>query len=100
MLTDAINLFACEPRNHLLSEREDNEAFCLAELRKQYAVYFPDGGAVKLDVFTATGLLQVRWLDINRSTWQPTRTVSGGEALKLKAPGKGHWVAVLISINS
>ncbi len=100
MLADTINLFVCEPRNNLLSEREDNEAYCLAELRRQYAVYFPDGGAVQLDVSAATGSLQVRWLDINRSTWQTPRTVSGGGTLELKAPGKGHWVAVLINMDS
>jgi hypothetical protein len=95
-----MNLFVCEPRNNLLSEREDNEAFCLAELRRQYAVYFPDGGAVQLDVSAASGSLQIRWLDINRSTWQPPRTVPEGGTLKLEAPGQGHWVAVVINMVS
>ncbi len=65
-LTQAMNVFACASRNDLLSERSSNEAYCLAEPGKQYAVYFPDGGAVKLDVSKAKGPLQVRWLDVNR----------------------------------
>jgi len=54
-------------------------------------VYFPDGGAVKLDVSEARGNLQVRWLDIARSTWQEPQTVDGGGTLELRTPGKGHW---------
>ena len=96
MLTDAMNVFVCEPRNDLLSDRSPNEAFCLAELGRQYAVYFPDGGAVKLDVSTAKGTLQVRWLHIDRNTWQEPQTVAGGGTLELKTPGKGHWAALIL----
>jgi hypothetical protein len=96
MLTDAMNVFVCEPRNDLLSDRQPNEAYCLAEPGRQYAVYFPDGGGVKLDVSVAEGALQVRWLDIHRSTWQEPQTVDGGGALELKAPGKGHWAVLIV----
>jgi hypothetical protein len=95
LLTDAMNVFVCEPRNDLLSDRSPNEAYCLAELGRQYAVYFPDGGAVKLDVSAAKGPLQVRWLDIDRNTWQEPQTVAGGGTLELKTPGPGQW-AVLV----
>jgi pimeloyl-ACP methyl ester carboxylesterase len=44
LLTDAMNVFVCEPRNDLLGDRSPNEAYCLAEPGRQYAVYFPDGG--------------------------------------------------------
>lgn len=96
MLTDAMNVFECEPRNELLGDRQPNEAYCLAEPGRQYAVYFPGGGSVKLDVSQAQGALQVRWLDIDRSTWQEPQTVDGGGTLQLKTPGKGSWAAVAL----
>jgi len=95
MLTDAMNVFVCEPRNDLLSERSPNEAYCAAEPGRQYAVYFPAAGQVKLDVSEASGTLQTRWLDIGRSAWQEPQTIEGGAILDLKTPGKGHW-AVLV----
>ena len=96
-LTEAMNVFACEPRTDLLSELLPNEAYCLAEAGRQYAVYFPDGGAVKLDVSKAQGPLQVRWLDVSRSAWQDSRTVEGGGILALKTPGTGHWAVLVLA---
>ncbi len=104
MLTDAMRVFACEPHNDLLTGRGDNEAYCLAEPGKQYAVYFPDGGAVSLDVpdggavsldIPATeGMLTIQWLDIGSSAWLEPESASG-EILQLRAPGVGHWVALI-----
>lgn len=97
MLTDAMNVFVCTPRNDLLGERSSNEAFCLAELGRQYAVYFPDGGQVRLDISAAKQSLQVRWLDISRSTWQEPQTVDGGGTWELRTPGQGHWAALAMA---
>jgi hypothetical protein len=96
-LTEAMNVFACEPRNDLLSERSPNEAYSLAEPGGQYAVYFPDGGEVRLDVSEAKGPLQVRWLDISRNAWQEPRSADGGGTLKLKTPGEGHWAVFVLA---
>jgi hypothetical protein len=90
-----MNVFACEPRNDLLSDRSPNPAYCLAEPGRQYAVYFPNGGEVKLDVSAAREPLQVRWLDIDRGAWQEPQTVDGGGTLELKTPGEGHWAVVV-----
>jgi hypothetical protein len=80
----------------LLSERSSNEAYCFAEMGNQYAVYFPNGGRVKLDLSAAKGTLQLRWLDIDRNTWQEAQTVRGGGTLELNTPGKGHWAALIL----
>ncbi len=97
MLTDAMQVFTCEPRNDLLVDRSANEAYCLAELGRQYAVYFPDGGEVMLDISAARGSLQMRWLDIARSVWRPSQAVAAGGKVELKAPGRGHWAVMLQS---
>ncbi|CAN5267265.1 hypothetical protein BH23VER1_BH23VER1_25560 [soil metagenome] len=95
LLADAMDVFTCEPHNHLLGDREANEAYCLAEPGQQYAIYFPDGGAVDLDVSAASQSLQIRWLDIARSAWLEAQSVPPAPALELEVPGKGHW-AVLV----
>jgi hypothetical protein len=94
-IADAFDVFRAAPRNDLLHEREPNEAYCLADPGRQYAVYFPDGGAVKLDVSAAGGPLSVRWLDINRTAWRDPQTAAGGGMLALTTPGHGHWAVIV-----
>lgn len=95
MLVDSFDLFASRPGNDLFSERAENEAYALVNQGEQYAVYFPDGGNVILNVSDAQGQLQLRWLDINDSTWQDTQYVEGGGSITLQAPGSGHWAIVI-----
>lgn len=53
--TSSIDFFNLVPHNDLLSEREPNEAFCLAkEDLDEIAVYFPAGGSVRLDNVSGT----------------------------------------------
>jgi len=63
------DFFNAIPSNHLLSERDENEAFCRATEGKEYAVYFPKGGEVKLTTTTENGEISIKWLDILGSTW-------------------------------
>jgi len=97
-LTDALNVFVCTPRNDLLINRPPNQSYCLAKPGERYAVYLPNGGTAKLDTSDAKGSLQVRWLDIARSTWQEARTIDAEATLDLEAPSEGPW-AVLVAIN-
>lgn len=94
-VTDALDLFRCEPRPDLLSEREDNEAYCLAEAGRQYAVYFPDGGEVVLDLSDAGGALTLRWYDIEGGRWRDATPVAAGPRARLTTPGRGPWAAVV-----
>ena len=84
-----------EPANHLLSDRATNEAYCTAREDWAYAVYFPAGGEVKLDLSAASGKFRLRWIDIRTGKWGQESEVRAGAALRLKAPGKGHWLAVI-----
>jgi hypothetical protein len=97
MLTGAMNVFVCEPANNLLSDRSPNQAYCLAEPGRQYALFFPNGGAVKLDLSAASGKLRVRWLDINRSAWREPQIVQGGGQVELRTPGEGEWAALVMA---
>jgi len=98
MLTDELGIFSCAPHNDLLREREKNEAYCTANPGKAYAVYFPNGGSVKLDITATGGQIAIRWLDIMRSTWQQAETARSSDTVKLTCPSKGHW-AVLVKAS-
>lgn len=99
MLTDALDIFRCEPNNDLLQNRSYNEAYCTAHPGEVYAVFFPDGGDVWLDVSAAGGALGVRWLDIRSSAWrgEAERVSANAEGLlRLVTPTEeGYWAALV-----
>ena len=100
MLTDAIDLVTCSPNDALLTGRDPNEAYCFANPGTEAAVFFPNGGSVKLEIskFDEDESVEVRWLHILGSEWKPQRTVSlelEYPTLELTAPSKGYW-AVLV----
>lgn len=81
------------PRMDLLEERETDEAHAAAG-SKGYAVYFPNGGAVRLKV--PAGRYRVRWIDGGTGVWgHEARAKAGAEGIVLAAPGQGHWLAVV-----
>lgn len=94
MLTDRMNIFRCQPHNDLLSDRQDNEAFCIAYPSREYAVYFPNGGEVKLNIANPRQVT-LYWLDILRSEWKEPVICPDRSIITLKCPGQGYW-AVLI----
>jgi hypothetical protein len=93
ILSDAMDFFNHRPSNHLLLNREANEAYCLASEMDEYAVYFPAKGEITLNI--QAGKYEVRWLNILTSEWSEPKTMDlPGE---LKTPSDDQW-AVLISI--
>jgi hypothetical protein len=99
MLASQMNVFVCRPSNHLLSRRESDEAYAFAEEGNQYAVYFPDGGSVQLDLTAASGTFSRRWLHIMKNEWQIADIISGGTAIDLSPPGKGPFVVLLLKLS-
>ncbi len=101
MFSDEINVFTMEPRNDLLSDREENEAYLLAEVGRQYALYFSGAGdgRVTVDLRGATGQWKLRWLNIRTSEWTEGPTLSGGRRVDIDRPDAGHWAAVILPTN-
>ncbi|MFC2126326.1 hypothetical protein ACFLU5_16150 [Bacteroidota bacterium] len=95
MLLDVIDVFSCVPHNDLLSERNSNEAYCMANPGVEYAVYFPDGGSVKLDLVAASDTLRMKWLDIENNQWGSEVEIEGGSMVSLQTPGGGHWALAI-----
>ncbi|HCO92793.1 MAG TPA: hypothetical protein DIU00_02390 [Phycisphaerales bacterium] len=95
MITDKMNIFTCKPHNNLLSDRQPNEAYCIANPDKEYAVYFPNGGQVTLNIGSLNKPASVRWLDIMKSQWADTQQIEDNSNLKLRCPSKGYWAALI-----
>ena len=93
-LSGRMDFFDAAPRNDLLLSREPGEAYCRAIPGREYAVYFPSGGAVEIDL---TGFSQdpaVQWLDLLASEWhQPLKLERS--VVTLETPDDGHWIALI-----
>ena len=96
-VTDAFDLFHTAPHNGLLLDREPNRAYCLAAAGKEYAVYFPAGGKVRLDARGLAGQCELRWYDIGGGHWAGAGRVAAGGPILLAAPGPGQWAAIVRS---
>jgi hypothetical protein len=88
-----------EPSNHLLGDRAANEAYLSARAGEAYALYFPDGGAVSLDLTGVTGGFELRWISIEKGDWGDHNAVEAGSQILVKAPARGHWAAAITRPN-
>ncbi len=93
-VTDEIDALRCEPRTELLAGRSRNEAFCLARPGDVYAVFFTDGGQVRLKCDRPA---TVKWLNCWLGAWQDEHAVDPVEGMiQLRTPDTwGYWVGVV-----
>ena len=85
-------------RNDRLSDREPNEAYCFARPGEEFAVYFPRGGTVSIDLSSVKGQASLRWLDIAQSQWSGPAPVNGGTKLVIETPSDSPCVAYIVGI--
>ncbi len=95
-LASLCRFWEMEPAQSLLLDREPNEAYLSARPGAAYALYFPDGGAVRLDLADHPGRFELRWIHIATGDWGPRCELTGGAPVPVEAPGPGHWAAALI----
>jgi hypothetical protein len=94
--SEALDIFRAEPRQDLLRNRKDNEAYITVISGEQYAIYFPDGGSVDLDLSNTKGDFQLRWMNIGKSEWTGETIVTGGNYIEIMSPGEGQWALILL----
>jgi len=94
-LTNAMDFFAHLPANMLLSEREANEAFCLAKEADECAVYFPAAGKVVLNA--VDGLYELKWLHIQSSAWLEAEVIRLPGVLE--TPDQDQWALLLKKLD-
>lgn len=102
MFSMAIDITKVIPRNDLLSYRDENEAFCLANAGHTYAIIFLDGGDLQLDMSDMQRVeIKLRWLDVRNSEWNEQVINLSDDSLHLIPPeDQGFWVAVLSENNN
>ena len=86
--TDRIDFFNAEPHNDLLSQREENEAYCRAVPGKDYLVYFPESGEVELDTGAGKLGFEVGMLEIMTGEWRKVEPEVREGKITLRSPGK------------
>lgn len=99
LFLDNIMLFSMEPHNDLLTDRAEDEAYCLAEPGSQYAVFFSGNGdlSIVLDLSSAREILRWRWLNVAKNFWVEESTTESKDKCTLRPPGPGQWVVVLVT---
>jgi hypothetical protein len=93
--TDQIDIASSVPRNELLMNREENEAYVLADAENRFAVYFPKGGEVSLQLNESVSRWEIVWFNVLEGNQVELGAEAGNNTIMLKTPGKGHWVAVI-----
>jgi len=97
--TSKADFFNASPHNDLLLDREANEAYCRAIPNEEYAIYFPQGGEVSIELDNHIKDISIEWLDILQSQWQE-RTINPDDNNKIviSSPEGKNWMA-FIKIN-
>lgn len=96
-LAALVNLWDLVPANELLRDRDPNEVYATARPGDAYALYFPDGGDVELDLRRHRAEFELRWIDINTAKETQPAMLSGGRWVRLRPPSSGHWAAAIIA---
>lgn len=98
LLLEEFDIFNADPdaESAKLAARGEDEAYLTSVGDRQFAIYFPQGGSLELDLTSAENNYSLRWLQLNTSTWQPSNTVNGGQWVKLQTPTGVGWVALLL----
>ncbi|MFQ6131758.1 MAG: hypothetical protein ACE5R4_06955 [Armatimonadota bacterium] len=94
--TNAFDIFSCEPRPDLLSDREDNEAYCLADPPETYALYLPQGGEVTLEVGETDQRRVLRWFDPTTASFREAQELGPEATTLLRSPDtKQTWLVLV-----
>jgi len=94
-LESAMRFWDLQPHMELLSDRLPDSAYCAARPGECYAVYFPYGRSVTIDLSRCTSQMQLRWISVGTGEWvfEPV-TLSPG-VVELQTRAAGGWLAVI-----
>ena len=95
-LETKVKTWNVRPRQDLLSERAENEAYLAARPGEAYVLYFPNGGSVDLDLRGPA--YQAQWISVDSGQWGDRWTWRGGRVVTIKAPKQGGWIVTVTKI--
>jgi hypothetical protein len=104
LFCDLVEPWRCTPNLDLLRNREDNEAYMMANPGVVYGILMTGSygdGMVRLDTRNHSGAYTLTW--INLGTGQPLKAenITVADEIEIKAPAKGSkhgWLAALVQI--
>lgn len=87
IFTDLIIPWESLPRQDLLSDREEDEAYLMAKEGSMYGLYFPKGiGSVGLDLQSVQKPFKISWIDIGKGQVVENSEINGGEIIQVEVP--------------
>jgi len=95
-LETRVRLWEVAPRLDLLSERSEDEAYLAADPGERYALYFTDGGSVRLDLSAHPHAFTLKWINVSTGEWGGEAVIQGGGLAAVTAPGEGGYVAAIV----
>lgn len=81
------------PANELV--KGSDEAYCLAEYGKQYIVYAPKGGMIRMNLPGIDAGLTAEWLDPRTGEHRPIGAIDASSLYQIQAPDNGDWVLLI-----
>lgn len=96
LLESRIPLWTVKPSQELLENRAEGEAYLAANPGSAYALYFPRGGEVSLDLRGGSGTYQISWIDIDAGAWGPTSELQAGRWVDIACPREGNFAVAIV----
>lgn len=105
LIESKIKFWNVDPSQHLLQDRESDEAYLAADPGKAYILYYPASGEgmVKLDLSEYEDIeFNVSWVEVCKGTWDVSKatTIQGGSSIAIDRPESGHWVAAITKVEN
>jgi hypothetical protein len=89
--------YSAEVCNHLLQNREENEAYLRAVPDKTYVLYFPQGGEVMLDLSALGEQAEIQWVELLKNQWDKIKTTHTDSKTSISAPSEENWIGIITS---
>lgn len=95
VFSDLVKPWECEPAPELISDRDRDEAYAMANPGLAYGVYFVLAGKVDLEVVPNTGGYRVTWINIKTGdSRQADQSIPAGAAsVTLETPTDSDWTS-------
>jgi hypothetical protein len=111
MFLEEFDLFNAEPYENCQTVGNSVDSYCLANMGKQYAIYFPGGRAtVHLDPWVYAERVSVKWLDVASLSWSDEEIIEpvwddfdgtdwwGPQRILTLAPGNHRSYVAVINV--
>jgi hypothetical protein len=95
MVTDEMDFFNGNPLDHIIIDKDPNEAYCRGIEGKEYLVYFPGEGQIELKITLPGKKGRIRWLSLDDGEWHSEDEIKIGDEVLITTPTQGNWLALI-----